>query len=189
MNPKKIIKIELSNPRFTRAELRDHASEFIHYAGYAGYVLAGFNKHLSQAKIYPLKPEIAERNHRLILETTLINARIIYQITQIYPSFKNWRIKSLVAGVSLAPPSRKKPATAPSSAKKPVKKVKKTVKKKATVKKAAKKTVKKETAKKAVTKKTVKKSPVKKVKTVKKKAAVKKAVKKTVKKKTAKKKR
>jgi len=164
MTPKKLVKIELSNPRFTRVELRDHASEFIHYAGYAGYVLEGFNKHLSQAKIYPLKPEIAERNHRLVLETTLINARIIYQITQIYPSFKNWRIKSLVAGVSLAPPSRKKTATAPAPAKK-------TAKKKKIVTKTAKKTVKK----KPVTKKTVKK-------------AVKKVVTKTVKKKSAKKK-
>jgi len=175
MTPKKLVKIELSNPRFTRVELRDHASEFIHYAGYAGYVLEGFNKHLSQAKIYPLKPEIAERNHRLILETTLINARIIYQITQIYPSFKNWHIKSLVAGVSLAPPSRKKAAMASAPAKKATKKAEKSVKKTAKKKKTVTKTTKKTVQKKSVKKQTVKK-------------AVKKVVAKTVKKKTAKKK-
>jgi len=176
MTPKKLVKIELSNPRFTRIELRDHASEFIHYAGYAGYVLEGFNKHLSQAKIYPLKPEIAERNHRLVLETTLINARVIYQITQIYPSFKNWRIKSLIAGVSLAPTARKKAATAPAPAKKAKKSVKKTAKKKKTVTKAAQKTVKKKSVKKQTVKKAVKKKAAKKVvtKTVKKKVAKKK---------------
>jgi len=180
MTPKKLVKIELSNPRFTRVELRDHASEFIHYAGYAGYVLEGFSKHLSQAKIFPLKPEIAERNHRLILETTLVNARIIYQITQIYPSFKNWRIKSLVAGVSLAPPSRKKTAPAPAPAKKTAKKAKKSVKKKKIAKKTAPKTVKKKSVKKKTVKKAVKKKTVKKVvtKTVKKKSVKKKAAKK-----------
>ncbi len=118
MVAKKIVKIELSNPRFVRSEMRDHASEFIHYAKYAGYTLDGFNKHIVSAKLFPLKPEIAERNHRLVVETTLANARVIFQITQIYPSFKNWTIKSLTPGVEVTLPQRKTPAVAkPSSTK------------------------------------------------------------------------
>jgi len=161
---KKMVKIEMANSRFVRTELKDHASEFIHYAKYAGYILGSFNKHLALAKIHPLKPEIAERNHRLIIETTLANAKILFQITQIYPSFKNWIIKPITPGVELGHALRKKlilQAAAESEEKKSKgTKVKETTKKKSTVKtaKPAKKAVKKKVvAKKAPIKKAVKK--------------------------------
>ena len=152
---KKMVKIEMANSRFVRTELKDHASEFIHYAKYAGYMLGSFNKHLALAKIYPLKPEIAERNHRLIIETTLANAKILFQITQIYPSFKNWMIKPLTPGVELGHALRKKliqqalaenAETKPKSAKTSVKK---TVAAKPTAAKKSSKTGKKSVAKKA----------------------------------------
>jgi len=172
---KKMVKIELANTRFVRSELKDHASEFIHYAKYAGYILFGFNKHLASAKIYPLKPEIAERNHRLVVETSLLNAKVLFQITQIYPSFKNWSIKSLTPDMEINVPARK-PAVIEA-----VPKGKKTAKKKAVAKAGSSKKSTKKSEKK-VTKKVGKavKKAVKKV--------AKKVVKKTVKKKTAKKK-
>lgn len=174
-----MVKIELANTRFVRSELKDHASEFIHYAKYAGYILLGFNKHLASAKIFPLKPEIAERNHRLVVETSLLNAKVLFQITQIYPSFKNWSIKSLTPDMEINVPVRK-PAAVEAVPKEKKTGKKKTVEKAASSKKSSKKSEKKITKKvdKAV-KKTVKKA-VKKV--------VKKATKKTVKKKTSKKK-
>ena len=154
---KNIVKFELLNPRYSRSELKDHASEFIHYARYAGYVLKDFNVHLSRAKLHPLKPEIAERNHRLCIETTTENAKIILQIIRIYPSFSNWKLKMHSPDVDLesAPGKQKKPPKAKKSEKSA--KAKKTAK---TVKKAAKKAVKKSVKK--------KKSVVKKKKTVKK---------------------
>ncbi|MDH5542641.1 MAG: hypothetical protein OEY64_06720 [Nitrospinota bacterium] len=154
-----MVKIEMANSRFVRTELKDHASEFIHYAKYAGYMLGSFNKHLALAKIYPLKPEIAERNHRLIIETTLANAKILFQITQIYPSFKNWMIKPITPGVELGHALRKKliqqalaenaepkPKSAKTTAKKNVVAKPKTAKKSS---KTVKKSVKKSVAKKA----------------------------------------
>jgi len=175
MVAKKVVKIELSNPRFDRLELKDHASEFIHYAKYAGYILDGFNKHISSGKLFPLKPEIAERNHRLILETTLANAKIIHQITKIYPSFKNWTIKSLSPGVDLLPNTKGKADALAGKVK--------TAKKKKSAKKVAKRKVIK---KKPVTKTAKKKKPAKKVakkKSVKKPAKVTKKTKKKSKKK------
>ena len=160
-----MVKIELANTRFVRSELKDHASEFVHYAKYAGYMLTGFNKHLAMAKIFPLKPEIAERNHRLVVETTLPNAKVLFQITQIYPSFKNWTIKSLTPDAEINVPARKpaktevalkgkstgkkKIAAASGSSKKNAKKtVKKSAKKVKKAAKKAKKTVKKKAGKK-----------------------------------------
>jgi hypothetical protein len=134
MTKKKLVKLELTNPRYSRAELKDHASEFIHYARYAGYVLKDFNMHLSASKLHPVKPEISERNHRLSIETTIENAKMLSQIIRIYPSFSNWRLKMIspFAERSASKPAKTKP--------------KKTVKKK--VKKPAGKTTKKPKAKK-----------------------------------------
>jgi hypothetical protein len=160
---KKMVKIELANTRFVRSELKDHASEFIHYAKYAGYMLTGFNKHLTMAKIFPLKPEIAERNHRLVVETTLLNAKVLFQITQIYPSFKNWSIKSLTPDAEINATARKVTKIEVASKGKPVGKKKKVAEAgssnknaKKSVKKSAKKPVKK-AAKKTAQKKTTKK--------------------------------
>ncbi len=170
MVKKKLVKIELISPRYTRAELRDHASEFALYAKYAGYLLDGFNIHLAESKLHPLKPDIAERNHKLVMETTLDNARILYQITQIYPSFSSWRIKALSPNVELASISlgksgkktleKKKPAKKPKAKPKVKKKIKKKTKAK---KKTKKKTVTKKTKSKK-TKKLKKKKPAKKKK-------------------------
>lgn len=157
MTKKKLVKLELTNSRYSRVELKDHASEFIYYARYAGYVLKDFHTHLNASKLHPVKPEIAERNHRLSVETTIENARMLSQIIRIYPSFSNWRLKMIspVPERLLTMPDRPAKATV----KKKVKKtVKKKVKKKA--KKAVSKTTKKSKAKKS--KKTAKKSAKKK---------------------------
>lgn len=174
MTRKKLVKLELTNPRYSRAELKDHASEFIHYARYAGYVLRDFNGHLSASKLHPVKPEISERNHRLSIETTIENAKMLSQIIRIYPSFSNWRLKMITPISERAAARLEK-----SNTKKPIKKK---------VKKAKKKPVKRSKVKK--TKKTLKKT--KKRVSVSKKKSVKKTVKKkksAQKKKTAKKRR
>lgn len=180
---KKLVKIELSNTRYVRSELKDHASEFILYARYAGYVLNNINEHLSTAKLYPLKPDIAERNHKIILETTLENAKILQQITQIYPSFSSWRIKmvspksaSLLETTSKVKSSKK----AKPKRKKPSRKVKKSKPKKSAKKK-------KKTSRKA--KKSKKRSNPKKLSRKPKKKAKKKKTKSKTKKKTKKSKR
>lgn len=141
MSRKKLIKLELLNVRYTRKELKDHASEFIHYARYAGYVLKDFNIHLSASKLHPLKPDIAERNHRLAVETTIDNAKIIYQIIQIYPSFSSWKIKMISPNLDLAVAFKKASVAKPSDPQKPAIKAKKetVAKKKAKAKKVAKK--------------------------------------------------
>lgn len=164
-----MVKIEMANTRYVRSELKDHASEFVHYAKYAGYMLGGFNKHLAMAKIFPLKPEIAERNHRLVIETTLLNAKVLFQITQIYPSFKNWTIKSLTPDAEISAPKRAVAKTEVDSKGKQAGKNKK-VKASGSSTKKAKKTVKKSTKKvnnsgkkrKKAVKKTVRKKTIKK---------------------------
>lgn len=149
MTKKKLVKLELMNSRYSRIELKDHASEFIYYARYAGYVLKDFHTHLNVSKLHPVKPEIAERNHRLSIETTIENARMLSQIIRIYPSFSNWRLKMIspVPERLMTMPDRPAKAT-----------VKKKVKKK--TKKAVSKTTKKSKAKKS--KKTAKKAAKKK---------------------------
>ncbi len=158
MTKKKLVKIELISPRYTRAELRDHASEFALYARYAGYVLDDFNIHLAESKLHPLKPDIAERNHKLVIETTLDNARILYQITQIYPSFSSWRIKALSSNIELASLSLGKAGKKTPKKKKPAKKLKAKPKSKSKARRKAKSKVKKKakTKKKPVAKKTKK---------------------------------
>ncbi len=160
MTRKKLVKLELTNPRYSRAELKDHASEFIHYARYAGYVLRDFNAHLSASKLHPVKPEISERNHRLSIETTIDNAKMLSQIIRIYPSFGNWRLK-MITPISERAAQKSERSAAQSQAKKKVKKAKKKPVNRAKVKKSKK-----------VVKKTKKKVP----------AAGKKSVKKTAKK-------
>ena len=173
MTRKKLVKLELTNPRYSRAELKDHASEFIHYARYAGYVLKDFNHHLSASKLHPLKPEISERNHRLSVETTIDNAKMLSQIIRIYPSFSNWRLK-MITPISERH-LQKSQAPTPKVTKKKVKKAKKKSVKKSKVKKttkAVKKTKKKASGskKKSVKKAAKKKKTLKKSKTSKTKA-------------------
>ena len=164
MTRKKLVKLELTNPRYSRVELKDHASEFIHYARYAGYVLKDFNIHLSASKMHPVKPEISERNHRLSVETTIENAKMLAQIIRIYPSFSNWRMKMLTPMPERAAP-KPKTKSVKKTGKKVVKKSK-TKKAKKAVKKSKKKSV--ASKKKAVKKTTAKKKTVKKKKKAKK---------------------
>lgn len=97
---KKIVKLELANPRFTKAEIREHASEFFLYSRYSGFVLEDFNNHLRNAKLLPIKSDFNEL-YKLILETTLDNAKVLYQLTKLYPSFGNWKIKCLTPGTDI----------------------------------------------------------------------------------------
>ncbi|MBI3580610.1 MAG: hypothetical protein HY098_00765 [Nitrospinae bacterium] len=138
MGKKKLIKIELGNSRFQKTELKDHASEFILYSRYSGYVLEGFNEQLREAKLLPTKSEFME-TFKLELETTIENARIIHQLTKLYPSFGNWKIRAVTKGVDVTalpsfPSKPKKKARAkpakPKRAAKPKKAAKKPAKKK-----------------------------------------------------------
>lgn len=98
---KKIVKIELANPRYSKADIRDHASEFILYSRYSGYVLEDFNNHLRSAKLAPIKSDFNDL-YKLVLETTLDNAKVLYQLTKLYPSFGNWKLKCLTPGMDIA---------------------------------------------------------------------------------------
>lgn len=160
MAGKKLVKLELRNSRFQKTELKDHASEFILYSRYSGMVLDRFNEHLRDAKLVAVKSDFME-SFKLEIETTVDNARILNQLTKLYPSFANWRIKPVTKGVDVtalpsppskpkkkkskpAKPSAKKKAPKPKAKKKavpPKKSVKKPAKKEA--KKAAKKADKK----------------------------------------------
>lgn len=154
MTKKKLVKLELMNSRYSRVELKDHASEFIYYARYAGYVLKDFHTHLNASRLHPVKPEIAERNHRLSIETTIENARMLSQIIRIYPSFSNWRLKMISPVSERLMTIPDKPAKA--TVKKKVKKKTKKAVSKAAKKSKAKKS--KKTAKKAAKKKSAKKA-------------------------------
>ncbi len=134
MGKKKLIKIELGNSRFQKTELKDHASEFILYSRYSGYTLEGFNEHLREAKLLPTKSEFME-TFKLELETTIENSRVIHQLTKLYPSFGNWRVRAVTKGVDIT--------ALPSLPSKPKKKTKAKPKKAARPKKAAKKPAKK----------------------------------------------
>ena len=123
---KKIVKLELANPRFSKVEIRDHASEFVLYSRYSGFVLDNFNEDLRNAKLLPIKSDFNEL-YKLMLETSLDNARVLYQLTKLYPSFGNWKIKCLTPATDIttfvfkpAKPEKKKPQKA---AAKPAKKV------------------------------------------------------------------
>lgn len=159
MGRKKMVKLELTNSRYSRVELKDHAAEFIPYARYAGYMLVNFNTHLGSSKVYPLKPEIAERNHRLNIETTMENAKILSRIIRIYPSFNTWGLKVLATNVNFASAKAKVkigPKTSSAGSGKTKKSAKST--KSATSRKTAKaKTSVKKSAKKKASKKVVKK--------------------------------
>jgi hypothetical protein len=152
MAGKKLIKLELRNSRFQKNELKDHASEFILYSRYSGMVLDKFNEHLRDSKLVAVKSDFME-SFKLEVETTVDNARILNQLTKLYPSFANWRIKPVTKGVDItalpSPPSKPKkkkikPAkpAAKKKAPKPKAKTKPAVSKK-TLKKAAKKSAKK----------------------------------------------
>ena len=149
MGKKKFVKIELRNSRFQKTELKDHASEFILYSRYSGYTLEGFNEHLRDAKLLQMKSDFME-SFKLEVDTTLENARVIHQLTKLYPSFANWRIRAITKGadVSLSPslpskpkkkkkskPAKTKKKAAPKKAKKAVKPKKATPKKKPAKKK------------------------------------------------------
>lgn len=125
---KKIVKLELANPRFSKADMRDHASEFVLYSRYSGFVLDSFNNDLRNSKLVPIKSDFNEL-YKLILETTLDNAKVLYQLTKLYPSFGNWKIKCLTPGEDIttfvfkpAKPEKEK-KKAKKAAAKPVKKV------------------------------------------------------------------
>jgi hypothetical protein len=150
MASKKLVKLELRNTRFQKTELKDHASEFILYSRYSGLILEGFNEHLRDSKLVAIKSDFME-SYKLEVETTVENARMIYQLTKLYPSFANWRIKAITKGVDVtlppAPPSKPK--------KKKAKPAKPTAKKASAKPKAKKAPTKpKKPAKKAATKKT-----------------------------------
>ncbi|MBI5179353.1 MAG: hypothetical protein HZA04_08880 [Nitrospinae bacterium] len=159
VSKKKLVKIELKNPRYNKAELKDHASEFILYSRYSGYLMEDFNEHLRNAKLLQVKSGFME-NFKLEVETYTENARILYQLTKLYPSFNNWSIRVITPGVDIATvtpkqprPEKKKPAkkkAKPARAAKPKKaksakpaKPKPAPKKKAAKKPATKKTKKK----------------------------------------------
>ncbi|MBI3795243.1 MAG: hypothetical protein HY280_11040 [Nitrospinae bacterium] len=155
MGKKRLFRFELRNTRFQKSELKEHASEFVLYSRYSGFTLEDFNEHLRLAKLTPVKSDFME-SFRLELETTLDNARIINQLTKLYPSFGNWKIKSIgpvidISGMPTPPaPQKKAKKSAPKKAAKP----KKAVKKKAPAKRAGKPAKKKvATKKKPVNKK------------------------------------
>jgi hypothetical protein len=155
MAQKKMVKLELRNSRFHKAELKDHASEFILYSRYSGYTLDEFNEHLRDAKLVAVKSDFME-SFKLEVETTVDNARIIHQLTKLYPSFANWRIKVMTKGVDITalpslPTKPKKKKAAPAKAK-PVAKAKKAAAKPKAKKAPAKPTKKKAAPKKAKTK-------------------------------------
>ncbi len=164
---KKIVKLELANPRFSKAEIRDHASEFVLYSRYSGFVLDDFNSDLREAKLLPIKSDFNEL-YKLLLDTTLDNAKVLYQLTKLYPSFGNWKIKCLTPGVDItsfvfkpAKPEKKKAKKAPA---KPAKKVVSNSSRKPKASKPAKpaKPAKKKSASKPAKKKTAAKKPSKK---------------------------
>ena len=146
MGKKKLIKIELGNSRFQKTELKDHASEFILYSRYSGYTLEGFNEHLREAKLLPTKSEFME-TFKLELETTIENARVIHQLTKLYPSFGNWRVRAVTKGVDItvlpALPSKPKKKTKAKPKRKPAKPKKAVSKRPKAAKKPAKKNPKK----------------------------------------------
>jgi hypothetical protein len=98
---KKLVKIELKNTRFQKTELKEHASEFILYSRYSGYTMEGFNEHLRDAKLIPVKTGFLE-SYKLEVETSVDNARIITQLTKLYPSFGNWKVRAITSGVDIA---------------------------------------------------------------------------------------
>ena len=173
MTRKKLVKLELTNPRYSRAELKDHASEFIHYARYAGYVLKDFNAHLTASKLHPVKPEISERNHRLSIETTIENAKMLSQIIRIYPSFGNWRLK-MITPISERAAQKSERSTPKTLKKNKIKKAKKKPVNRSKTKKT-KKVVKKTNKKVSAPKKKSVKKAAKKKKTVKNKKSTKKS--------------
>ncbi len=157
---KNIVKLELTNPRFSKAEIREHASEFILYSRYSGFILEEFNHHLRNAKLIPIKSDFNDL-YKLALETTVDNAKVLYQLTKLYPSFGNWKIKCLTPGVDITqfvfkPAKPEKPKKAvKKAASKQVKKAKPAAKKKPVAKKGAKKAApKKKPAPKKAAKKT-----------------------------------
>lgn len=173
MTRKKLVKLELTNPRYSRAELKDHASEFIHYARYAGYVLRDFNAHLTASKLHPVKPEISERNHRLSIETTIENAKMLSQIIRIYPSFGNWRLK-MITPISELAVKKSERSTQKTLKKKKINKAKKKTVNRSKVKKT-KKVLKKTKKKVSATRKKIVKKAAKKAKSAKKKKTTKKS--------------
>lgn len=100
MTKKKIVKIELTNPRFSKTEIMGHASEFILYARYSGFILENLNEHLREAKLVPIKSDFNESS-KIHLETTIDNAKMLYQLTKMYPSFGNWKIRPLSKGIDI----------------------------------------------------------------------------------------
>ncbi len=164
---KKIVKLELSNPRFSKADIRDHASEFVSYSRYSGFTLENYADDLRNAKLLPIKSDFNEL-FKLIMETTMDNAKVLYQLTKLYPSFGNWKIKCLTPGADItnfvfkpAVPEKKKKKTA---AEKPVKKVRAIPSKASTKPKVSKpaKPAKKKSASKPAKKKAAAKKPSKK---------------------------
>lgn len=154
---KKIVKLELANPRFSKADMRDHASEFVLYSRYSGFVLDNFNEDLRNSKLLPIKSDFNEL-YKLILETTLDNAKVLFQLTKLYPSFGNWKIKCLTPGADItsfvfkpAKPEKKKAKKATA---KPVKKVVSNSSQKPKASKPAKPATKKKSAAKSVKKST-----------------------------------
>ena len=161
---KKIVKLELTNSRFSKADIRDHASEFVSYSRYSGFTLVNYTDDLRNSKLLPIKSDFNEL-FKLLLETTLDNAKVLYQLTKLYPSFGNWKIKCLTPGVDItnyvskptAPEKKKKKKVAAKPVKKVVASVAKGAKKPKASKAAKKKSAAKPANKKASAKKPAKK--------------------------------
>ena len=137
-------KLELKNPRYADRDLKEHLSEFILYAKYAGIDLREFHTAIAGAMLDPGNegPEMGYGG-KLVLETDSKTADKITRLIEMYPVFSAWDIRFLE--VKKSKPSKKS---------KPLEEKKMAVKKTATKKPAAKKAAaKKPAAKKAAAKK------------------------------------
>lgn len=174
MGKKKIVKIELRNPRYQKAELKDHASEFILYSRYSGFAMEGFNEHLRDAKLVPVKSDFME-SFKLELETTIDNAKILYQLTKLYPSFSNWKVRAITSGVDIVTTTSPRPSVPAKKSKLTAKPIGEKTSGKVAAKKPAKVQPKKKSAKKPAKSQPKKKSAKKPAKSQPKKKSAKKS--------------
>ena len=143
MGKRKQISLELKNPRYADRDLKEHLSEFILYAKYAGIDLREFHKGIAGARLDPGNegPEMGYGG-KLVVETDRKTADDITRLIEMYPVFSAWDIRFLE--VKLSKPSKKsKPleektmAVKKTAAKKPVAKKKPAAKKSVAKKKPA----------------------------------------------------
>ncbi|MDH4183851.1 MAG: hypothetical protein OEV92_06495 [Nitrospinota bacterium] len=128
MSKAKLKRLELKNPRYADRDLREHLSEFILYAKYAGIDLREFHKSISGAILAPGNegPEMGYGG-KLVLESDEKTIGKITRLIELYPVFSAWDVKFLEVkrskpSIKTKPKEEKKMAAKKSAAKKPAKK-------------------------------------------------------------------